>query len=1166
MKQLPAIIIFILPVLLFSGEISLYEIDTTSYPHINMRCDIYSNDYGLITDSTDANFVLKENNQQIFDYNIQCHDILNPVEISVVVAMDVSGSMLIETEDGITRYELIVQAVKQFINIIDFHENSEAAILTFSNEIGQNSGFSSNKYILRRFIDTVKLTEQTATSYINAFTSENGIFSTLKKSRTDNQKIVIFITDGFSEDYINNVIDQAVRENIKVYPITLSAKMPDKLERMAENTKSKSFEIYNLSYAFGVFSEILHQIQPERYCTLTYKSNDFCSISERIKQLDVNYIPEDISGTTWIYIDPKERVKISQSFYNNMFIYDGFEFKSDTLWIYAEQKDSYIDTLYFSTNSDKFSYSIDDNHFPIKIASGDSLPVYLHYENEDFTERLISKLNILTSPCPLEPVICKAPYSVETNPSVNFDAVRVNSKFQKNSVCLFSNYSYEGITVHPVIRGSDETYFELQDEGKYHYVPSGDSLFLDIIFLPKEIREYHAYIDYELPVNNENYYTFLNGNGTMSDILAKNVEFGKRLVGGKFDTTLAIINTSVIDIDIYRVIALDRNDPDYDIKQLNSIKIPSGDTLFYPFSFTPQTVGLHTNAIVIDYTGANSDTVALSGNGFFSGFENYEINYPDKRILTQNDTSLSIINNTNIALRLSAINEIINTSNAYDIVDITDPIILQPGDTARIEASFTPPNAGYFEAEYEVVTETIEENIYISFKGNGFLPEILYGTPVFQPVSKNNQSIGFFEILNSSSNTDLSVTGISIISGSNVFSDDITISFPHIIKPGENIPVNVTFKPSDFGDYTGSIEILSDALPGPETYPLRRDTINFTAISTGFSLDSTRLIFPPILSCDSSEKVLKIFNESSVEVQIDSIIFIPDDNNFIVQNPVLNIKSFDSLELRIMFVPLEAINYHTKMIIFAGETSDTVEIIAGAYHSQAQMSFFYNRLVVIPGQAVQLPVHIDIPEDFNIYVNELKIFFDYNHLGLRYMENSFSPDLPGFSWIKSDNQDHTIEFSATISDPAKLRPFNFNIRFMTFIHNENEITINSGFEIGQNLDCINNIGDNLVLVEDYCLRELRKLVINSENFYLNEISPNPVEENFNLTYGLGIDCHVEISIFNTLGQKVSKVRSQKSEKGDYNINHDVSSLGSGVYTLLMKAGPFSKAIPLIIER
>jgi len=77
-----------------------------------------------------------------------------------------------------------------------------------------------------------------------------------------------------------------------------------------------------------------------------------------------------------------------------------------------------------------------------------------------------------------------------------------------------------------------------------------------------------------------------------------------------------------------------------------------------------------------------------------------------------------------------------------------------------------------------------------------------------------------------------------------------------------------------------------------------------------------------------------------------------------------------------------------------------------------------------------------------------------------------------------------------------------------------------------------------------------------ENFILYQNYPNPFNPKTTIGYQLNASGFVELSIYNTLGQKVAALISEQQAAGRYTINWDASGMASGFYYYRLIAGGF----------
>jgi predicted phosphodiesterase len=74
------------------------------------------------------------------------------------------------------------------------------------------------------------------------------------------------------------------------------------------------------------------------------------------------------------------------------------------------------------------------------------------------------------------------------------------------------------------------------------------------------------------------------------------------------------------------------------------------------------------------------------------------------------------------------------------------------------------------------------------------------------------------------------------------------------------------------------------------------------------------------------------------------------------------------------------------------------------------------------------------------------------------------------------------------------------------------------------------------------------------NYTLSQNYPNPFNPKTVIRYSLPVTGHVDLSIYNILGQKVATLVNKKQSAGNYNVIWNASGLSSGVYLYRLQAG------------
>ena len=94
--------------------------------------------------------------------------------------------------------------------------------------------------------------------------------------------------------------------------------------------------------------------------------------------------------------------------------------------------------------------------------------------------------------------------------------------------------------------------------------------------------------------------------------------------------------------------------------------------------------------------------------------------------------------------------------------------------------------------------------------------------------------------------------------------------------------------------------------------------------------------------------------------------------------------------------------------------------------------------------------------------------------------------------------------------------------------------------------------------------------VSKMDFQLFQNYPNPFNPKTIISYTVGAhrdaSLHIDLSIYNVLGQKVATLISEKQPAGNYNIEWDASNLASGIYLYRLQAGAYVETKKMIVMK
>ncbi len=194
-------------------------------------CDFYAFDAQnrLVRDLT-ANDVLVTNGSTALQVtSVSCPATPTPQKLSVVLCLDVSGSM---NQDNPKRIATVKTAASILLNMLDTTQN-ECAITSFDHLSYVNSDFTNNRSQLLAAVNSLQ--PQGATDYNNALlAAPTGAMQVA--TRGQYKRVVIMMTDGDGGGKLDSIVNFARLYNITVYTISYHLQAPQILYDIAQQT------------------------------------------------------------------------------------------------------------------------------------------------------------------------------------------------------------------------------------------------------------------------------------------------------------------------------------------------------------------------------------------------------------------------------------------------------------------------------------------------------------------------------------------------------------------------------------------------------------------------------------------------------------------------------------------------------------------------------------------------------------------------------------------------------------------------------------------------------------------------------------------------------------------------------------------------------------------
>jgi WD40 repeat protein len=297
--------------LLFAQSLSLFNVSTSRFPQVSGQFYAIAPNGNIVRGVALQNTILQENGINRRIISISCPTPPPPIPLSVVLSMDVSGSMIFSRDGRNRNIDIMQGAARAFVNAMTLGapsmalpNGSECAITSFDHENYLNQDWTTDRAKLLRAIDSLK--PQGGTDYDAGFlTKPAGGIEIAKSGRS--KRVIVFLTDGIGSGTETDIISAARREDVRVYVVTLGLRAPLLLQNVARATGGFVLEnVLTPEQARNAFYTILIAAQDTPPCDIVWQSeppvSDCGTIGAffRSVAMTVNGLPFGLPQTTTV--------------------------------------------------------------------------------------------------------------------------------------------------------------------------------------------------------------------------------------------------------------------------------------------------------------------------------------------------------------------------------------------------------------------------------------------------------------------------------------------------------------------------------------------------------------------------------------------------------------------------------------------------------------------------------------------------------------------------------------------------------------------------------------------------------------------------------------------------------------------------------------------------
>jgi uncharacterized protein YegL len=653
--------------------------------------------------------------------------------------------------------------------------------------------------------------------------------------------------------------------------------------------------------------------------------------------------------------------------------------------------------------------------------------------------------------------------------------------------------------------------------------------------------------------------------------VVKNIDFGKVAISSSKSHTenCSFRNTTAVPVEV--TLSIEGTDS-------SQFKIVSGTGPFVVepnkcldvvVQFNPNTVGAKSAKLkynIPSYCGEHFTN--LIGEGIPSTFPVEPVDFGTKRILTINDTTVSIKNSTPLTVVIQSIKFSTQNDTNFQLISLpTFPLTLNKDDKFDLKIRFNPQVEGYLENQLQIDIKDFPEPVYVTVFGIGGLPKIDAPDVNCGKVKVGNTITGNLIITNPSKTMDLFVKEI-ILSVSAEFkfgAGAVTTNFT-VPKNGGSVSIPIDFTPATVGKRSCIALVKSDAAPGPNPNPIVNDTVELFGYGEGLVARPDPMDFGEISACTTKDMNLEIDNSQfPVDLVLNSVkITGTDKDNFQVISFPNKILANQKGNVVIRFIPVSSKNsYSATVEIESSNGPKTIELFGKSFVENAKVVYKLNANKFEVGKDLTLSFEVEIKRNHSLPITEIQ--FEFKLPRKSFTLRQFSSDLTGWNWdIKPSNDGYVVSGKGTaVNTPIKLSN---TVVFETYLSDVSSPVINIVPIFPELSNCLIPQNNSQTINLITCFTEGRLIEISDKVYSLSKINPNPVTDDLNLDFEIAFDDNVELAIYNFFGEKVVEVVNSPLKAGHYSFYINASELPSGVYFARLRSGSYSTMESFVIMK
>jgi hypothetical protein len=557
-----------------------------------------------------------------------------------------------------------------------------------------------------------------------------------------------------------------------------------------------------------------------------------------------------------------------------------------------------------------------------------------------------------------------------------------------------------------------------------------------------------------------------------------------------------------------------------------------------------------------------NNQVYITGKGVAPLFTDYRLDFGKRRIGTQNDTTINMVNDGNIASELFFKQFIIKNSddnNSQTIANIKN--IVNSLELLPLKFEYKPTDLSTYTLSASLNCDwNLHPDITLSIVGSGTIPALKTSDYDFGDVVIFSFKDASPVMIESNGNEPLQIDEIKVLGGdAQSFNIDYSAFDSLTLPVGEKLQIPIRFEPQVLGKQKLILGVVNDAMPN---YARRIDTLIITgnAVPPATLNADVEFISDGVYSSCNKDTVYAVFkndNDFPIDLTTIDLQFFPanlDVQSLIDYQSLLPITINAQTEYRLPIQTLLYANESVRIDLRAlfnetNERKTSININPKTYSITINNS---GEISVSPRDTLSISFNGKIENSSQVPVKfDLTVFLEKNILYmitanpfLTISSGGNSQTIP-LKFIQ-ENDKIIFTWDANPVEILKNSSWNLELEFLTLLTPKTQTNIE--IQINDNNCFFGSNNQFRTIIKPVCANDYRQIIFIQDEPIVN-IYPNPVKNILKIDLDLPKNSYFYISIFDLFGKEYEIDKNLFLSKGKYLLIYVVENMTNGNYYL-----------------